>query len=339
MDRGIKSLSFGDTYRFLDVSVGIRSDSHDVQKFLRSSYPRFLVNKTAVDKEICVEVNKRSQPYKACIHALDYRYLVFKTTRGFVLNCENFVSGDVERVIFNDGLVHHLSPAEIPFVIDDEVSEDDQNHIFAFVQIVLLRTVATLMPHRHLLHAAAAAWNDNGVILPAAAGHGKTMLSLALVKQGFNFLSDDVACLDLAFNNVEPFPRSVNLRRTGRGILEALLQPGSIGDSRNHGPMDIDELFPASLGRTCPLRFVFLLKGEFRLEPELRSISKRRALWQALKLSHTPVSNPGDALWRLSSIFDRARCYELRVGELSTTARLIRREVELPRGRGELYAN
>ena len=86
--------------------------------------------------------------FRACIQAPNHQYLVFKTTQGFILRCEDLTSGTVETVRFNNGLVHHLSPAEMRFVIDDELSAEDQSHIFAFVQIILLRTIANLMPLR-----------------------------------------------------------------------------------------------------------------------------------------------------------------------------------------------
>ncbi|MCP4662352.1 MAG: hypothetical protein GY856_43695, partial [bacterium] len=190
-----------------------------------------------------------------------------------------------------------------------------------------LRAVGSHLANRHLLHAASLAWNGGGIILPGASGRGKTTLTLALVKHGFRFLSDDVACLDLVNKQVEPFPRSINLCRSGMAMLTALVGSAKVGAALAEGRWDIDDLFPGSAGEARPLRWVVLLQG-FGPRPRLVPISKRQALWQALRLSHTPIRQPAHALWSLSPLIDQANCYELTAGDPESTADLLRRLAE-----------
>ena len=77
--------------------------------------------------------------------------------------------------------------------------------------IILRNTLAQIRSHL-LFHAAALSWHRQGVILAADSGCGKTTLTLALVRQGFQFLSDDVAVLGLNNGELAPYPRSLLVR-------------------------------------------------------------------------------------------------------------------------------
>lgn len=77
--------------------------------------------------------------------------------------------------------------------------------------IILRNTLAQIRSHL-LFHAAALSRRDKGVILAADSGCGKTTLTLALVRQGFKFLSDDVAVLGLNDGELAPYPRSLLVR-------------------------------------------------------------------------------------------------------------------------------
>lgn len=77
--------------------------------------------------------------------------------------------------------------------------------------IILRNTLAQIRSHL-LFHAAALSWHGKGVIMAADSGCGKTTLTLALVRQGFKFLSDDVAVLGLTNGELAPYPRSLLVR-------------------------------------------------------------------------------------------------------------------------------
>ena len=59
--------------------------------------------------------------------------------------------------------------------------------------IALLETMKRM--DRYPLHAAGVSLNGRGVLLPGASGSGKSTLSVALVRAGFDFLSDDTVFL------------------------------------------------------------------------------------------------------------------------------------------------
>jgi hypothetical protein len=77
--------------------------------------------------------------------------------------------------------------------------------------IILRNTLARIRSHL-LFHAAALSYNGKGIMLAAESGCGKTTLTLALVRQGFKFLSDEAAALGLNNGKLTPYPRSLLVR-------------------------------------------------------------------------------------------------------------------------------
>jgi len=77
--------------------------------------------------------------------------------------------------------------------------------------IILRNTFARIRSHL-LFHAAALSCGGKGVIVAADSYCGKTTLTLALVRHGFKFLSDDVAALGLNNGQLTPYPRCLIVR-------------------------------------------------------------------------------------------------------------------------------
>lgn len=117
--------------------------------------------------------------------------------------------------------------------------------------IILRETLARIRSHL-LFHAAALSWRDKGLIVAADSGCGKTTLTLALVRQGFKFLSDEAAALDIHNGELTPYPRSLLVRE---GTIRAFQQQGWELPSHQTGLKSDDmtalHLSPALLGDSC----------------------------------------------------------------------------------------
>jgi hypothetical protein len=59
------------------------------------------------------------------------------------------------------------------------------------------------------LHAAVVALDDRAVVLSAPSGTGKSTLALALLENGFDYLSDELAPIDVQRLTVHPFPHAL----------------------------------------------------------------------------------------------------------------------------------
>lgn len=77
---------------------------------------------------------------------------------------------------------------------------------------VILRHALAQVSSHLLFHAASLSYQGKGIILAADSGCGKTTLALALVRQGFKFLSDEVAALAFPSGDLTPYPRCLWVR-------------------------------------------------------------------------------------------------------------------------------
>lgn len=75
-----------------------------------------------------------------------------------------------------------------------------------------------------LIHAGVVALDGRAVLIPGAPDAGKSTLTAALVRAGFDYLSDEAARVDLRTGRILPFPRTLTLDARS---LE-LLAPGGI---------------------------------------------------------------------------------------------------------------
>ena len=113
----------------------------------------------------------------------------------------------------------------------------------------ILKAVMARVQDHFLFHAAALCTNgDQGQILAGDAGLGKTTLTLALIRRGFRFLSDDVTAVGQADGRLDPFPRRLGFR-----------SPAGLPGEKSL--VDAEELVPGSLATpsNCPPRFLFVL--------------------------------------------------------------------------------
>jgi hypothetical protein len=125
-------------------------------------------------------------------------------------------------------------------IAGEPVRSDDAVILAEYAYNAILNAATARVRSHMLLHAAALRTpGGEGLILAGHAGMGKTTLTLALLKQGFGFLSDDVAALAGGF--LYPFPRRLCQRFDG----------GRPGEKRL---LDVAEVADA-----CPARFLFVL--------------------------------------------------------------------------------
>ncbi len=90
---------------------------------------------------------------------------------------------------------------------------------YAYERII---TAAFIKVRSHLLvHAGVVSRRGEGILLVADAEHGKTTLTLELVKRGFTFLSDEVAALGRIDHRVHPSPGVCGFGVARRNFLGA----------------------------------------------------------------------------------------------------------------------
>lgn len=70
-----------------------------------------------------------------------------------------------------------------------------------------------------IFHAAALAWQGQGLMLPGISGAGKSTLTAWLVSQGFDYLSDELVFVPWQTDCIQAFARPINLKSPARWAL------------------------------------------------------------------------------------------------------------------------
>jgi len=181
------------------------------------------------------------------------------------------------------------------------------------------------------VHAGVVAFGDECVLLPAAAGSGKTTLTAALIAGGCTYFSDEIAVLEERALRVVPVPLSLTVK-DGSVIPLHPLYPG-LGTVTAHVREDyirVRYLQPpiASLPDATAsgnVRWIVFPKYSPGLETNLRPVDRPTALKRLLGESYL---SPGalerarvESLVRWMRTID---CYELPFASLSLAAELVR---------------
>jgi hypothetical protein len=126
---------------------------------------------------------------------------------------------------------------------------------------VVLGTLLNRVRSHYLIHAGAVARQGQAVILAADAMHGKSTLTLELVRRGYKFLSDEFAAINRANGRIDPFPRCLRLCPDTLGRLGFL-------EIARHTPIwlektliDIEDVIPGSLSTSAEIGHVVVLRG------------------------------------------------------------------------------
>ena len=142
------------------------------------------------------------------------------------------------------------------------VDHIDQLPEEVFFQYVLNILAARVRSH-FLIHAGVVSYQGKGLILAAESRFGKTTLVLELLRRGYQFLSDHLAPIGRSDCRVYPFPRRLGVRV---GTLALTGQPETEWTGlewQDRRLVDIEDLFPGSLGEAVPVeQIVFLQAGQ-----------------------------------------------------------------------------
>jgi predicted ATPase len=172
-----------------------------------------------------------------------------------------------------------------------------------------------------LIHAGAVVspTTGNAILLPGAAGSGKTTLVAGLVSQGFDYLSDEAAAIDPVTNLVYPFPKALTFKT---GSLEALAAMSSAPVGSN-GAIDgqrhvlVEELRVSSVAkRPSPTRTIVSIKYESGAHTEVQPMSRASAAVTLAESALNMRTYRERGLELIGRVVRQAGCYRLVSGDL-----------------------
>lgn len=299
-----------DVYRFIGLQLYVRSNSQEVLDYLRSIYRRFYLP----GGETASPQTDKGQSQASVMEVVDRiekdRKLTIRDEfESLTLQCED---------------LYTLSP-------DDPRAVNGVPYPMAYAQWSMLKNVSLRATDYHLIHAGAVAWGNQALIFPAVSESGKTTLCLSLVRQGFKFLSDEIACLHRNRGVVEPFPRTARFDERSRRLQgiqpsQAVKLPHTEGE-HTQWLVDVENVFsPASSGPAL-LRHIIFLRG-FGETSRLEPLSQTAALIELFKQNLRRPENAMEALFEFAPIMNGVRCFKLIMGDLDEATQIIRTLVD-----------
>lgn len=184
----------------------------------------------------------------------------------------------------------------------------------------------------YAVHAGAVVGPAGATVVAGRSGHGKTTLTLGLLRRGYGLLSDELALLDPANGLVHPYRRSVHVRP---GTVALMPELAVLADRPRHElgggsewavtPAEIAAALGGSVGEAAPLGRVVVLDGTPRpgAEPRFQVISPAVAALELLRGTWAASVDFGGTLGAVSGLLAGVPCSRLEVGDFERTLDLL----------------
>ena len=169
------------------------------------------------------------------------------------------------------------------------------------------------------VHAAAASWRGRGLLLTAPMDSGKTTLVTGLVRAGFDYLTDEVALIEVDTGLLHPFPKALTLEPPSIALmpdLERLIPPEFAWPQRLRYHFNPEEIRPGSVGRPCPVSHVIAPRYVSGGATALREMTRAEAVVVLAENALNLPSFGGTGFRALASLSRGARCFWLTIGDL-----------------------
>ena len=130
-----------------------------------------------------------------------------------------------------------------------------------------------------LVHAGAVVTpGGHGVVILGESGSGKTTLVAALVQEGFGYLSDEAAAINVDTGLVHPWPRPLGFEPGSRSLPRFASLPAPGPDGGRH--VSIEQIRAGAIAEPCTVRHVidhcYRHGGATRIEPLSRAVALTR---------------------------------------------------------------
>ena len=174
----------------------------------------------------------------------------------------------------------------------------------------------------YFVHAAALAIDGRVVVLAAPPGTGKSTLTLALLENGFSYLSDELAPIDVEALKVHPYAHALCLKTPPPKPFK--LPPDTFdAGGRFHIPV---AAVPASaIAEPLSLGAVVFIERRLPAATTCRPITPARAAARLMANALNPLSHAGGGLAAAIAVSRAVPCFELETSNLNRACEEIKR--------------
>jgi hypothetical protein len=175
-----------------------------------------------------------------------------------------------------------------------------------------------------LIHAGAVSTPaGEGMLLPARSGGGKTTLTTALVRAGFQYLTDDAAPVDPVSGTLYPYPKPVNLKRGSGSVFPDLFPSRTRTGYVDWRWMRPAQIRPGAVGGPCRIRFVVAHEYRPGAPTEITRVTPAESAMDLLNNSLNFPRYRARALPLVADIARESRSYRMVSGNLDEAVRAI----------------
>jgi hypothetical protein len=183
----------------------------------------------------------------------------------------------------------------------------------------------------YAVHASALVHRGEAVMISGKSRAGKTTLALALVCRGLGILSDELALSAPDARTILPYRRGLHIRPGTPELIAPLgffrdrpFHPLSGGFQWTLPTSELADISPSCLAGPAPLRHVvLLLPRDEKMTATLEPIAKGSLTVELARATTATAHDLAASVQRITQLLEGARCCQLRVGELHSSAELL----------------
>jgi hypothetical protein len=214
-------------------------------------------------------------------------------------------------------------------IVDNRVVETATDP--ADAAVMAFREIAELACRREdwliILHAGSVAWQGQGIIFPSSGGAGKTTLTAALIRHGFDYINDDVIPVERGTGKLIPVPISLCIKSGSWPLLQHFYPELENLRSFGRNNLRVKYLPPpaATIGaRSYTPQYLIIPSREDGAAPVLESVSPAeglRAIIEGESLLPQPLTSADVA--ELTHWVGSLSCYRLTYDKLDPAVQTI----------------
>jgi hypothetical protein len=173
---------------------------------------------------------------------------------------------------------------------------------------------------------------ESATLLPASAGSGKSSLTAALSRAGFDYFSDEIALLEEPTLAVRPIPLAICIKSTGWELMAPFFPEVRSLKSHRRADEKIVRYVPppaftkgSDRDRAYPVRRIVFPRYRPDVPTFLRPVARVDALQRLMaECLVVPVPLTGRRIARLVRWIEQVDCYELAMSSLDEAVGLVR---------------
>lgn len=173
----------------------------------------------------------------------------------------------------------------------------------------------------YFIHAAAVEWSGVAAILVAPSGTGKSTTTFGLLHEGFRYLSDELAPVDLETLAVQPYPHALCLKSPPPPPYALPMTTLRTGVTLH---LPVSDLPATTCDTAIPLGAIFFLSREEASNTYVVRIDAAEASVRLYSNALNNLAHAGEGLDAAIQLSSKIPCFRLQLGELTQVGKAIR---------------